>query len=258
MSQRCMSNMLYHRGIVGVLVAAHREGRELTEIDWSRLSAVKIGCFPNAPAINRVIDDPSGTVRLAMRQIAASGFERVGLVMGQGDSIANNAWSAGFLVEQGGLPASSRIPIFRHDLDPRLGLLHHKCQGELAALCMWYQEYRPEVIVGSSPDVLSMLGLMRLSVPRDVAYVDLCLEGAEYGIAGVLQNGEIAGEVATSMLVSQLQHNVCGVPDIGTSTMVDATWVDGATLPAAKGPIQGLESPRVRSRLIASASLATA
>jgi LacI family transcriptional regulator len=262
MNQRCMSNMLYHRGITGVLIAAHREDSgELSEIDWSRLSAVKIGSFPNTPAIHRVIDDHGGTVRLAMRRIAASGFRRVGLVMGPGDCTANNAWSAGFLAEQGSVPESNRIPIFRNDgcyRDPVSATRAPIGPGELEALGKWYREHRPEVIVGSSPAVLGMIGQLRLVVPRDVAYVDLCREGADHGIAGVRQNGEIAGEVAASMLVGQLQHNVCGVPEVGTSTMVDATWIDGATLPSSRVPVPRIETLGVRGRLIESAVLATA
>jgi LacI family transcriptional regulator len=262
MNQRCMSNMLYHRGITGVLIAAHREGsRELSEMDWPRLSAVKIGLFPNTPAIHRVIDGQSGTIGLAMRRIWASGFKRVGLVMGPGDCTANTAWLAGFLVEQGSLPDDDRIPVFRNDRcdrEPASETQDPFSPDELAALGKWFRDYRPEVIVGSSPGVLGMIGQLRLVVPRDVAYVDLCREGADHGIAGVRQNGEIAGEVAASMLVGQLQHNVRGVPDVGTSTMVDATWIDGATLPLSRAPVPRLETLRVRGRLIESAALATA
>ncbi len=102
MNQRRMSSMLYHRGIRGVLVAAHHENSdELSEIDWSRLSAVKIGCFPHGPALHRVIDDYSDMVRLATRKSRALGYERVGLVMAQGwDDFSDRAWSAGFVIER--------------------------------------------------------------------------------------------------------------------------------------------------------------
>ena len=98
------------------------------------------------------------------------------------------------------MPAASRIPIFRNDRyseDAESGLQPRESPGERAVFGAWYREHRPDVIIGSSPVVLAMIGQMRLVVPRDVAYVDLCLEGADYGIAGVRQNGEIAGEVAT-------------------------------------------------------------
>ncbi len=259
MNQRRMSSMLYHRGIRGVLVAAHREtGDELSEIDWSRLSAVKIGCFPQGPALHRVIDDHSGVVRLAMQRIRASGFERIGFVMAQEwDEFSNGAWSAGFVIERGHLPAGQRIPIFKfargaHDLTA--WQTARQRAGELAALHKWQRDHRVEVIVGHSPSVLEKLGQLGFNVPEDVAYVDLCLDQAEYRVAGVRQNGEISGEVAVSILVGQLQRNLCGLPAVGTTTMVAGTWIDGASLPAQdKG-----EGPGVGGHLGESALLATA
>jgi LacI family transcriptional regulator len=254
MNQRRMSSMLYHRGIKGVLVAAHTESSdELAEIDWSRLSAIKIGCFPRGPALHRVIDDDGGMFRLAMRRIQTAGYERVGLVMGPGwDESAEQAWSLGFLAEQGSLASNGRIPIFRLPLnrqDQVSRLASWQCPGQLAALDRWYQEYRPEIVLGCSPMVLGLLGQLHLVVPRDVSYVDLCLECVDSGIAGVLQNREIAGAVATAMLVGQLQHNLCGTPAVATSTMVDGTWVDGATLPTVKAPAPCVERLVAPTRL---------
>jgi LacI family transcriptional regulator len=244
MNQRRMSSMLYHRGIRGVLAAAHREtGEELSEIDWSRLSAVKIGCFPHGPTLHRVIDDHAGMVQLAMRSIRASGYERIGLVMAQGwDDFSDRAWSAGFMIERGNQPCSQRIPIFKFSRgthDWTTGPSAQQCSGELAALAKWQRDYRPEVVVGYSPAVLGQLGQLGTVVPKDVAYVDLCLDRVDYRVAGVLQNGEISGEVAVSMLVGQLQQNLCGIPAVGTTTMVAGTWIDGASLPVAR-KVEGL------------------
>jgi LacI family transcriptional regulator len=259
MNQRRMSSMLYHRGIKGVLVAAHREtGDELSEIDWSHFSAVKIGCFPHGPALHRVIDDHSGMIRLAMRRIRASGFERIGLVMAQGwDDYSDRAWSTGFMLERGNLPPHQRIPIFkftRGTHDWTAGPTLQQYPGELAALAKWLRDFRPEVIVGYSPAVLGRLGQLGMVVPKDVAYVDLCLDRADYRVAGVRQNGEFSGEVAISMLVGQLQRNLCGLPAVGTTTMVAGTWAEGASLPIGRSP-EGLGSgaPFGEAALLASA-----
>ncbi len=247
MNQRRMSQMLYHRGINGVLVAAHGEtSDELSEIDWSKLSAVKIGCFPPAPALHRVIEDHTGMVRLATRRIQAAGFERIGLVLGQGwDDFVDQAWSAGYLIEQSKFPASMRIPILRLarvQREWRPGQSEQKSLCELAAFGRWYQDCRPEVIVGSSLAVLGKIGQLGLAVPRDVAYVDLCLDGVDSGVAGVRQNGEIAGEVATAMLVGQIQQNLRGAPAVATSTMVDGTWIDGPSMPTVLASGRGGEA----------------
>jgi LacI family transcriptional regulator len=80
------------------------------------------------------------------------------------------------------------------------------------------------------PELIEHLGLV---VPRDVAYVDLGLDQFDHNVAGMRQNYEIAGEVATAMLVTHIQQNLRGIPAVATATMVDGTWVDGASLPMA-------------------------
>lgn len=241
MSQRRLSDMLFHRGITGVLIASHGEANEeLSGIDWSRLSAVKIGCFPHAPALHRVTDDHSAMARLAMRRILTAGFERVGLVMTQWwDDFADQAWSAGFLIEQSHLAAESRIPFLsltgtREDWTS--GQPAERYSAETSALAKWYDEYRPDVILSFSPMVLRQLKHLGLVVPQDVGYVDLCLESSDGSGAGFRQNSESVGELAVATLIAQLQQNSVGIPRVATTTLVGGMWTDGVSLPALRLP----------------------
>jgi LacI family transcriptional regulator len=256
-----MSDVLYHRGIHGVLVAAHGETSEdLSEIDWSRLSAVKIGSFPHAPALHRVTDNHGGMLKLAMRRILAAGYTRVGLVATQAwDDVADQAWSAGFHVEQSKMAADMRTHILRFASGRHEGKSVRPVQqrsSEEAAFAKWFRNQRPEVIVGLSPAILSRIMQLGLSIPQDVAFVDLCLEDTVSGVAGVRQNGEIAGEVATALLVTQIQQNLFGIPAVATSTMVDGTWIEGASMPAAHARGSCVESLDIRACPVEDAMLA--
>ena len=238
MSARRLSDVLYHRGIKGALVAAHvRPGDEPSEFDWSRLSAVKIGCYPHFPLLHRVTEAYSGMVRLAIRRVLSAGFDRVGLIMAQWwDDEADQSWSAGFLVEQSKFPVGRRIPIL-HSVCSRQewtsGAPSRHSQADSAAIAKWYQAYRPEVIIGFSPLVSAKIRQLGINVPEDVAYVDLCAEEAADGCAGTRPNREIVGEVAVALLVTQIQKNLYGPPSVATSTTVDGTWLDGASMPTA-------------------------
>lgn len=237
MSQRRLSDVLYHRNISGGLIAAQPEDSEdLLELDWPRLSLVKIGCLPHSPSLHRVTDDHCGMVRSAMRRALAAGYVRIGLVMTSWwDDSAEQAWSAGFLSEQSRLPIHARIPVL-----PLTGGQHDWASGqpaqpystETSALAQWYDAYRPEVILAFSPAVLTQLNHLGLAVPQEVGYVDLCLECSDHNVAGFRQNSENTGEVAVSTLVAQMQENTLGVPSVATSTLVGGTWVEGASLPS--------------------------
>jgi LacI family transcriptional regulator len=98
MTQRRLDRMLMHRGINGVLLASHRIScDELAGLDWSRLSAVKIGCFPHAPTLNQITVDPGSVMRLALRHILGEGYRRIGLVLPRClDDLADQTWSGAF------------------------------------------------------------------------------------------------------------------------------------------------------------------
>lgn len=238
MSERRLSNMLFHRGITGMILASHRRDVEsLGGVDWSRFSAVQIGCDPRAPGLHRVMYHHTGAIRLALKRILAAGYRRVGMIVPSGwNASADQAWSAGFFGEQSRLPASDRVPVLLYapsqscSLGPAAAGDHPVAASVLED---WISRYRPEVIVSVASFVLGQLKALGLSVPQDVAYVDLQLDDAGSGLSGVRENSERVGEVAIEVLVGHLQQNLCGVPAIATTTLVDGTWREGETLPRA-------------------------
>lgn len=237
MNQRRLSSMLFHRGITGALLASHRSScDELLEIDWARISVVKIGCFPHAPVLHRVTVDQHGAVRAAMKRIAAAGNRRVGMVLpADWDECTDQAWSSAFLLEQNRLSGGQRIPILLGDAVAPVGSScgDQQREEELQAekLSKWFERYSPEVILGSWPHVKGALAECGIAVPENVRFVDLALADAGASVAGVRQNNECVGEVATEMLVGLMQQNICGTPPVPTATLVEGVWHDGASLP---------------------------
>jgi LacI family transcriptional regulator len=68
-------------------------------------------------------------------------------------------------------------------------------------------------------------------VPEDVALVDLSLFATDGSIAGMRPNSRRVGEVALELVATQLQQNVFGLPAFPSTTLIDGTWCDGASLP---------------------------
>src|SRR5690606_4287892 len=76
-----MSDILYARGITGLIIASHRyEVDAPLRFEWSRFSAVKIDFFPHEPMLHNVTNDQRAIIRLAMRRVIAAGYRRVGFV----------------------------------------------------------------------------------------------------------------------------------------------------------------------------------
>jgi len=218
-TQGRLSRILYSRGINGLIIASH--GREMGDallFDWENFSAVKIDYFPHQPELHNVTNDQLQVIRLAMQQVMAAGYRRIGFVMDAGwDITVDNLWQTGFLWEQQKLPARDRIPAY---------LLPNP-----VPLADWMRKHKPQVVISKAEFVRPQFADLGLRVPQDVAFVDIFLEELDGEVAGVRQNHATVGSLALEILAGQLQHGKFGVPAIPTTTLVEGTWLDGKTCP---------------------------
>ena len=96
-------------------------------------------------------------------------------------------------------------------------------------------QYRPEVLISTRQFVQLRLAEAGLSIPRDIAFADVLLETFDGQTAGVRQNCRRVGELALEILASQLQQNIYGIPTYPTATLVEGSWLHGASLPTRSG-----------------------
>ena len=236
MSQRWLSHMLYHRGIKGVLLAAHEADCEpMDAMEWARFSAIKLGNYPAEPSLHRVTIDAAGIVRTVLRQIFAAGYQRIGFIVPSGwDDFVARDLAAAFWVEQQRLLEEQRVPILYLPKNPHGEYAEEGREDSSVSdsfFQAWYHHHRPDVIVSSGPFAQTPLAKMGVSVPREVAFVDFSLEDATSGFSGVRLNCERVGEVAAEILTGHIAQNLCGTPVVPTATLVEGTWMNGATLP---------------------------
>lgn len=214
-----LSRILLSRGITGLVLASHvREIDVDIQFDWNQFSAVKIDYFPHRPIIANVTNNQLHIIRLATQKVMEAGYRRIGFVLDEGwDITVDHLWSAGFLWEQQKLPAKDRIPAY---LFPNKEPLED-----------WIKRTRPEVILSKREFVLPTLEKLGMSVPGDMAFVDLFLDDFSGANAGVRQNHSTVGAQAVAILDGLLQHNIRGIPEIPLTTYVEGTWFDGASCP---------------------------
>lgn len=240
LSHERLSQILTARGISGLIIASHmREVDVALHFDWSHFSAVKIDYFPHQPELHNVTNNQCNVVRLAVQRVMAAGYRRIGFVMHRGwDHSVDHLWSAGFLCEQQNLSAEERIPILMFpDPEPVENWINESKADVVAPndkFASWYARYKPEVVISKPSFVQPCFQHLGLKVPGDVALVDVFLDEFSGRVAGVRQNHETVGALAVEILAGQLQHNKYGVPEIPTTTYVEGTWFDGATLPPRK------------------------
>ncbi|AOS43568.1 HTH-type transcriptional regulator DegA [Lacunisphaera limnophila] len=256
MSQERLGQILYSRGINGLIIASHgREMGDALQFKWENFSAVKIDYFPHQPALHNVTNNQCDIARLAMQKVIGAGYRRIGFVMHRGwDHGVDHLWTAGYLCEQQVLGARERMPahLFPEPEPVERWLNESKSEvmPEPEAFAEWYEKYQPEVIISKASFVLPLLKKMGLSVPRDVAFVDVFLDDFSGKTAGVKQNHTTVGALAVEILAGQLQHNKYGVPEIPTTTYVEGTWHNGAScpIPAPDRPVLEVSGASLRKR----------
>jgi LacI family transcriptional regulator len=256
MSQERLGQILYSRGINGLIIASHgREMGDALQFKWENFSAVKIDYFPHQPALHNVTNNQCDIARLAMQKVIAAGYRRIGFVMHRGwDHAVDHLWTAGYLCEQQALTGRERIPahLFPEPEPVERWLNESKSEvfPEPEAFVEWFEKYQPEVVISKASFVLPIFKKMGLAVPKDVAFVDVFLDDFSGKTAGVKQNHTTVGALAVEILAGQLQHNKYGVPEIPTTTYVEGTWHNGAScpVPAPDRPTATVASAGLRKR----------
>jgi LacI family transcriptional regulator len=240
-----LSDALRTRGITGLILASHgRKPEHPPELDWRRFCVIKIDFLPHEPAVHQVSSDQRAMIQRALRRAVAAGYRRIGLVMSEWwDRCVDAAWSAGFLAEQQTLASGDRLPML---VVPDVAREAAVPRGPFER---WFALQRPEVVIGSGAYVLPRLQEMKLTIPKDVAFIDLFLDPTpDRRIAGFRQNCHRVGELAVELLVSQLHQRLLGLPQYPTATLVEGTWFDGASLPARAEPLPA-RPPAASSRV---------
>jgi LacI family transcriptional regulator len=234
LTHRRLSEVLHSRGIVGVMVAPQRhEVDESLLFEWSKFCSVGVDFSAHRPALHNITIDRCAAIRIAMRRARAAGYQRIGFAMSQAwDFQADLAWSSTFTAEQQRTPALDRVPPFLfEDTAPCPGaelaeplFQHREFDG-------WLRRFQPDVLISHDALVRPRLDALGISIPRDLALIDILPEPSAGKVAGVRQNYRRVGEVAIEMLTRQMQQHLLGVPEIPTTTLVEGTWIDGESFP---------------------------
>lgn len=236
LSQRRLNQILFHRGITGVIFLILGRGMQAWEgLSWDRLSAVAIGAREVSPFIHRITTDPAGNMRLAFRRAREAGYRRIGLVLPQVcDEASDGAWAQALAAEAARTAGSGSVPaLILRGAPPawagagRDGL----CAIEAGRLAQWIARHQPDVLIGWEHWIQPYLAMLGMVAPRDLAFLDLDRMDAGRHGAGVRQNHDAVGAIAVERVVHLLQQNLRGAPAIATRTLVEGAWVDGETLP---------------------------
>jgi LacI family transcriptional regulator len=223
LSLKRLNTVLLTRGIQGVLVMPFEEPQDWAEVDWSRLSAVRMDYCLSRPVLHTICPDHHAALLRAAGELRDRGYRRIGLYLRRAhEARILFKWTAAFLSFHQTLPDVERVP-------PRVVE-----RIERETFLAWFEDCRPDVVIGHHPQMIEWLAERGVQVPDDVGFFNLNTTQEPRPAAGLDLLPRQLGAAAVEAVVAQIQRTERGVPLHAKTTTIEGAWVEGPTVkPAA-------------------------
>ncbi|SDT95034.1 LacI family transcriptional regulator [Verrucomicrobium sp. GAS474] len=222
-----LGNILYTRGIRGLVLAPLLRPQGHFSLDWSRFAAAAISYTIVRPQLHRTTHSHYNGMGMTLHRLKQLGYRRIGYanVAGQENRVSH-AWLAAYYVHHHTLPAAERIPPFTAE------------EWNRKAFAEWVRRHRPDAVIGNQVEPLALLRDAALRLPAGIGYacLDLPLTPGTEALAGIDQQPRSVAAAAVDLVVTQLQNNEFGLPAEAKTVQLDGAWRDGPTLPRLLPP----------------------
>ncbi len=216
-SKQRLSNILYTRGIRGVIIAPLLRPRGHFTLNWQHLAASTISYTVFKPDLHRTTHSHFSGMIMTLRNLKHRGYLRIGMAAQiDQDQRVNHAWQAAYLQHNFSSPRTQQIPPFMVN------------EWGAKAFKAWLDKYRPEVVVSNHRNPYDLLLRLGYDVPNEIGFASLDLvEGTPF--SGIDQLPAEVGAAAVDLVASQLHNNEFGLPSHARTVQLDGVWKNGTT-----------------------------
>jgi len=221
---RVLQRTLIGQGVEGILLLpmAKPIGCE-NLLDWSQFSVVSATYAVLSPEFHRVVPHQFSNVRLACREMAALGYQRIGLIQRLGFSaMVNHAFAAAVLIQNLLGPTQAVTP-FLYDEEPLRGLKS------------WFEKERPDALIVEGEPTYQIVAKELKLDPRGPIGIALTNRERSSKLAGIDELGASIGRAAIDVLAFKLQTGDKGIPNNPVVTMIEGKWISG---PGRQPPVR--------------------
>jgi len=230
-----LSDVLYARGIHGVLLGPLAVGAPAPELKWERFATVRLAVPLPDLTVTTVCNDHYYSSFQVMREAWRLGYRRPGLVMlDTHRERFQGRWSGGLLVAEDLLPGTTPV---------RPLLL--RAWSDLAPLPAWLRQARPALLIApATREILGRLRARGIKVPGKLGVASLACPRIGDSCSGIFQNGQLIGATGIDTVISMLERNERGLPAQAHTVMIEGIWNPGKTL----RPVAPRRQSRPRAR----------
>ncbi|WP_309384367.1 LacI family DNA-binding transcriptional regulator [Cerasicoccus frondis] len=216
---RRTAEILYHRGINGVVVFPLPAEEDKLEFNFSNFSAIQIGRSLHTPPLHSVSHNHFKAVVTALEELTALGYRRIGLAIPKAhDDIQSARWSGAFLGQQKHFGEQiGNAPIFLAD------------NFEKASFIKWVKRHNCDAVLSTEDCAHQWLVEEGYQIPKDIGFAHLTMDNAKQ-LSGILLNSTQTGAQAINLLNTFITSGQRGIPQTPLTLVVDGAWHPGNTL----------------------------
>lgn len=215
-----LSDMLYARGIGGILLGPCPTEQLPMDFDWDRFCWTSLTLAPDMPSVDHVCSDHFSIMTETMHRAMNMGCRRIALAM-RHSSVQGvaHAWLGAYLAEM-------------HEYFPKQALLEPFVENQwtVPALRKWLQKVAPDAVIGviDAPR-LTVLREAAPAVPEKLNIFSVVVKNDTPGLTGMQENISAVAALAVRHLVFLLQGNETGIPSIPRYIRLPGLWNSGTT-----------------------------
>ncbi|MBD5778046.1 LacI family DNA-binding transcriptional regulator [Pelagicoccus sp. NFK12] len=216
-----LSEVIYNRGIRGVILGFSRDRQRKNLIETDRFAVAGLSAYFRMAQVDRTNFHGLYNVRLALEEMRKLGYRKTGLVVPEfNNRISGGQWTAGALDWQRTLPESDRCAPFAP-----------KIEDSEAAFREWIDHERPDSLLVYKLPVSTWLSKLGLRAPIDIGIAYLFRTQEEMDTAaGIDGNLQQVGAATVDLVVGSLNTNQVGLPSTPKEVLIKGTWRHGRTL----------------------------
>lgn len=231
-----LSQLLFNRGILGIVVGQIYTPGFCAAFDWSRF--VSIACCEGheRPPVDLVMPNHFLAMQEGWMHARALGYRRIGLMMFDDEkSLDVHDRQAAFMDRQQEMPAKDRIPVLRvSPLWTSLGKTEAQKVERIRVVKEWLARYQPDVVLGFNGLFQWIINDAGWHVPEKVAFICLWISKPDPTSTGMLLSVEETGRRAVDWLDLLLRAGERGIPAHPSTILIDMVWQPGSTAPGVR------------------------
>jgi LacI family transcriptional regulator len=216
MTDRRLEQILRARGIVGVVLSPVMTSATALQLDWDwqHFAAAVIGNVAWTPELHHAGHHHFLAMRTALVELAQLGCCRpVALIEAASNERGKYAWEAAFLAHHP-IKGAAR------------SLVRVLARNEPSAIGAWLRKMKPDALIASSVDLLNLPGVRAAVRVLRLPVVSLYWSTrTARGIGGIDQCSDRVAGHAVDLVVTQLNSNETGAPDLPRIMLFPGRWI---------------------------------